>query len=72
MPYFKPQRSDDWHPTFAEAHGLPADHDPGMAMIERQTPYQRDQYLRNHGIDPVLLAADTVILIAQLKKGLNE
>lgn len=34
---------------------------------ESMTPYQQDEYLRSQGIDPILLAAETIILIKQLK-----
>lgn len=30
------------------------------------TPYQQDEYLRSQGFDPVLLAAETIILVKQL------
>ena len=34
---------------------------------DNMTPYEQDQHLRRQGIDPILLAADTIILVKQLQ-----
>lgn len=37
-----------------------------VAWWDGMTPYEQDQYLRSQGIDPILVAAETIILVKQL------